>query len=133
MGARKRRRSKRARSALRPSQECSYFNCISRGDGPVDPRRSAANIAKLLTNTRTTDIAALNGMPNALGAQGWELVSAILIFKRPGGYCATGTRRWVAASAITSRPFQINASSGAPKYDGAPVTLPFMRWLKKIA
>jgi hypothetical protein len=23
--------------SLRPSQECSYFNCIRRGDGPIDP------------------------------------------------------------------------------------------------
>jgi hypothetical protein len=30
-------------SMLRPWQKCSYFNCIGRGDRPVDPRRSAAH------------------------------------------------------------------------------------------
>jgi hypothetical protein len=44
------RRSKRACSALRPSQKCSYFNCVRRADRPVDreeARRIAANIAEL--------------------------------------------------------------------------------------
>jgi hypothetical protein len=40
-------RSKTVCSAPRPSQRRFCFNCIRRGDRPVEPRRIAANIAKL--------------------------------------------------------------------------------------
>ena len=53
MDARKERRSKRTRSALRPSQECSYFNCIRRGDGPVNPKMKRGALRPISLSCRS--------------------------------------------------------------------------------